>query len=172
REAEIKLPEAVSGETGDGASLERLFTRTNFAKTIINSTVTMALATGLVVYGEDGQKDVKDETYSITEVRRLVRYVSRYGAGWLHIVRDDPRKKYRIHKPHVARQIMSVEDAEHQEGVLVIQQFEDTGTDGVTTTYKVARWYEWRDGTSVVRRDFEDRKSTRLNSSHVKISYA
>jgi len=29
------------------------------------------------VAGEEGQKDVKDETYSITEVRRLVRYVSR-----------------------------------------------------------------------------------------------
>src|SRR5690606_30445917 len=44
REAEVKLPEAVEGERGDLASLKRLLVRTNFAKTIINSTVTMAMA--------------------------------------------------------------------------------------------------------------------------------
>lgn len=152
RRSDIKLPEVVEGETGDGTSLERLKTHTNFAKTIVNSTVTMAMASGMALFGEDGLPDpAADSPFERTEIRRLLRYTSRYGASWLQIVKNDERKKYRIYKPHVARRVMAVEDSEREEGVLVIQEF--TRPDEEKSTYCVARWYE-HEGRVVRRRDF------------------
>lgn len=150
RRADIQMPE-VATDTG---SLERLFMRTNFAKTIVNSTATMAMASGLVVFDRGKRDDRLAGRFDPTEIRRLLRYASRYGASWMQVV-DDKRKQYRIYKPHVARRIMQVEDSESELAVLVVQDFTNFDKNGQEREYSVARWYEWDDDrTSVQRRDF------------------
>lgn len=158
REAEVKLPEAVEGETGDLASLKRLLVRTNFAKTIINSTVTMAMASGIKATS-GGQEDKAAATlFTPVDTRRLIRWLSRFGAAWLQVLENDKVKPYRVHKPHVARRVMMTEDPERERGVLVMQTFERRQPQvqgGHKETYHVARWYEWDDErTRVWRRDF------------------
>lgn len=182
---EIELPEAVEGETGDYESLRRLFVHVNFTKTIVNASVTMALGEGIPVYGPDGLRDKNlERIYATTDVRRLLRYASKYGAGWLHINTGNRTKPYRVYKPHVARRLMETEDPEQEAAVLVIQRYQrfqngigraapengkigtpDPKDDtmppeiivGTSTleTYTVARYYEWDDDrVYVTRRDF------------------
>lgn len=155
REAEIQLPEAASAE-GDAKSLERLFVRTNFAKTIVNSTVTMVLASGIRVYDDEGAL-VAPEKHPIlaTDVRKLLRYASRYGAAWLQGDKALPGKPYRVYKPHVARRIMRTEDPEREQGVLVAQEFRHTDSEGMEKRYSVARWYEWDEADKrVLKREY------------------
>jgi hypothetical protein len=164
RESEIKFPEAVEGETGDAASLRRLLVHTNFCKTVVNSTVTMAMASGIkaVALAEDGEGELEDKVaarvFNVTDVRRLLRYASRHGAAWLQVLESDRVKPYRVHKAEVARRIMMTEDPERERGVLVMQTFERRQPmveGGLKERYYVARWYEWSDDRSVVgRRDF------------------
>lgn len=156
RRAEIELPEAVKGETGDGASLRRLFIRTNYAKTIVNSTVTMTMARGVRVYDAAGVRDEAGERlFAKSDVRKTIRYMSRYGGAWLQADKGLPGKPYRVYKPDVARRIMRVEDQEQEHAVLVIQRFEALGVDG--REYRLARWYEWDDTNTTVRRlDFRN----------------
>lgn len=156
RTAEIEMPEATKGDTGDLESLKRLFIRTNFARTIVNSTVTMVMASGLPVIGRNGQRDEALERLLVkTDIRKLMRYTSRYGAAWIQAVPDDQIKKYRIYKPHIARRIMAQEDQEREQAVLVIQKFERKGQEGTDEPYYVARWYEWNDdNTAVTRKDY------------------
>jgi len=160
-ENEIKLPEAVEGELGDAASLQRLKVHTNFCKTIVHSTVTMAMASGVkaVRQAEDGGGGELDDeeaakVFAQTDIRRLIRYASRYGAAWLQIIEADREKRYRVHKPHVARRIMMDEDPEKERAVLVLQGFErQEGAE--KKKYYVARFYEWDDERArVSRRDF------------------
>lgn len=152
RRADIELPEVTHRPGGDIDSLERLFLRTNFAKTIVSTTATMSMAAGIPVYNPEGIRDLKAErTFVRSDVRRLLRYVSRYGAGWLQAMPEDKTKPYRTYKPHVARRVMMDEDEETERGVLVIQRF--TNLDN--KEYRVARWYEWDDKRErVLRRDF------------------
>lgn len=154
----IELPEATRLTGGDGLSLERLYIRTNLAKTVVSATATMAMASGITVYDKDGKPDLEmAKVFSRSDVRRLLRYCSRYGASWLQVVEGDKDKPYRVYKPHVARRIMVQEDPEKEHAVLVIQTF----TDMEDHEYRVARWYEWDDQRkSVVRQDFVSAMTT------------
>jgi len=164
RQTRIELPEAVAGETGDLKSLVRLMTHVNFIKTIVNSTATMAMASGIkaVRLNQDGDGGVEDKraakVFDRTDIRRLVRYASRYGGAWLQVLTSDREKPYRVHKAEVARRVMMVEDPEKERGVLVIQRFERRRPQvqgGTREQYWVARWYEWSDERDRVwRRDY------------------
>src|SRR5699024_12372676 len=48
----------------------------------------------------------------------------------------------------------------------------DISDDGRVFTFTIRDDVNWHDGKPVTAEDWEDRKSTRLNSSHVSISYA
>lgn len=152
RQAEIELPEVVRVEGGDGLSLERLYIRTNFAKIIVSSTATMAMASGIRAYDDKGAPDLDAPSiFQPSDIRRLLRNCARYGAAWLQVMEGDDEKPYRVYKPHVARRIMEREDPEKEHAILVVQAFRDTDDE----EYHVARWYEWDDDRRlVVRQDY------------------
>lgn len=154
READIVLPELVTGSDGDADSLARLFVHTNYAKTIVNSTVTMVMASGLTVRNAEGitDRELSEKWLDGSEIRRLIRHTSRYGGAWLQIVTADKELPYRVYKPHVARRIMEETDQQREHAVLVIQEYEAVGDTGTPDArkYKLARWYEWNDDRSGV----------------------
>ena len=157
RQTDIKLPEHVD----DLESLKRLMAHTNFAKVIVNATVTMLLANGAKVYNESGLIDKEaSQGIDLRLVRRATRYASTYGGCWLHIIRDDKENPLRVEKPHLARRVFDPEDKAKELGVVMIEKiyFAPTLADDKVTPvkdddyYYRARWYEWSKDRKWVRK--------------------
>lgn len=146
RDHSIRLPEAAVMAEGD--SLERLHLRTNYSKVVVQSTVTMVLASGLTI--RDGQGLVlrgrNANPFPMRYVRRMLRYMSQYGAAWKLRRPNDRKLPLRVYKPHVAREIHLETDPDIVKAVLAIEEIPyREGQYELGQTYRRARWYEWID---------------------------
>lgn len=150
---DVRLP-SLTESNENPVDLERLRVRVNYSKTIIGATATMALASGFQIKNANGDRDEKSEKlFKKGDLRRLVDHMSRYGAGWFHILHSDPFKPYRIHKPHVAAEIYDEDDPERPRGVVFMQKYESLpeGEGLPPETYWLARIYEWNTEYTQVR---------------------
>lgn len=167
REHAIRLPElAVLHE---GESLERLNLRTNYAKIVVLSTVTMVLSGGLTIKDHEGKAMEGTLPFPMSRIRRLIRYVSQYGAAWKLTRPNDRRRPIRVYKPHVAREIYLEDDPDVVKAVLAIETIHRRSTTEMDLPPdRRARWYEWDDSTEpnpakwnrVIRRTYLDEGST------------
>lgn len=172
REHDILLPEAV--DIAEGLELERLKVRTNYGKTVIDSTVRMTLSSGVIITNAAGVRDPEAAAaFDIRTVRRLLRYMSQYGAAWVLRRRQDAARPMRVYKPHLAREIPLEDDPDVVKAVLAVQRVQErpsviapitaVGALAHPKETLVARWYEFDDTgmedepwrwTQVVRRVF------------------
>lgn len=154
KRAPIRLPTGIAEIDPD---LHRLFTRTNYARTIVNSTVNMVLASGVRIRDTEGvdvtPDRARDLPWPMFMLRRLLRFMSQYGAAWKLVRPHDPLP-IRVYKPHAAREIHLETDPDTVKAVLHIAEVEKRGTiDDIGSKYLLARWYE-HIGNRVHRRVF------------------
>lgn len=145
----IRLPTAALRESFE---LDRLHLHTNYARVVVQSTVTLTLANGVKVYDENKIADetgMADRLFPSSLIRRMLRYMSTYGGAWRLRRPSDVNKPLRIYKPEIAREIYLETDPEVVKAVLAIEKVERRGGDSDQADhYHVARWYEWDDSVS------------------------
>lgn len=146
RDHKIRLPEAAMLAEGD--SLERLHLRTNYSKVVVQSTVTMVLASGLEIHDADGlvMRGPGVNPFPMRYIRRMLRYMSQYGAAWKLRRPNDRKLPIRVYKPHVAREVYLETDPDIVKAVLAIEEIPyREGEMELGQSYRRARWYEWVD---------------------------
>lgn len=146
----IRMPTAAAMES---VELSRLHLHTNYARVVVQSTVTLTLANDITVYGSDGlidRTDLAQRLFPQKLVRRMLRYMSTYGAAWRLRRPSDRKMPLRVYKPSIAREIPLESDPEVVKAVLAIEKVEKRNKPGSTSDdhYYVARWYEWDDSES------------------------